>query len=575
MYPAPLTRAKQTQWNGIFAYFCFAVVASSSPLPPKFIKHSNRMLNIADTIRFTARNTDNGLPTCNFRETRSRVMNSMTEGLYIPDVKTFTSAMLNCRDAQHDEVALEIFDFSVNNSQQDPRQDAKIFLCAKPDRIMYGIAIACTMTVYTDSHRAEQLFAACDDAFKLGKSSTHIEEDAAVFAAMIIACDRFGEREKLLDYYMKMKTIPTMRPSPGVINSALRAAAKTEKWAMFSKIESSLAIFGRTLKPDSDRHDDDECDDHDDAKVPLIRIPSINECSSALKSSRSGDDVSMAIYKVSSRSSGSDADRASLIVQLTALLSNRTLVDNAKLRRRVNRLITDLKEGNLIVDQSAIQPTLQLYCTLIEAAGLRKDGRRAFAYFHDLIAKTSRLTPDRQIYRNLIEACNQDSNHPELVETARELLQKATGSLKLEDSGGLIPEAGYFDNRANSVVLIRNGQGLQSAATRKLIAAVKLRSDYRIDITALPEKGQRIASVESAKDLLRLHCEKQALTASLVSNKDFPSLITVNLCLCADCHAYFKAVSAAFSRKLICRDPSILHVFEEGACSCNEHWGGR
>ena len=537
------------------------------------------MLNIADTIRFTARNTDSGLPICNFGETRSRVLNAMKDRLYIPDVKTFTSAMLNCRDAQHDEVALEIFYFSVKNSQQDPQQDAAIDLCAKPDRIMYGIAIACTMTVHADCRRAEQLFAECDSAFKLGKSSTHIEEDAAVFAAMIIACERFGEREKLLNYYTKMKAIPTIRPSPGVINSALRASSKTEKWTMFSKIESSLAIFGRTMMPDDGCHDDDNDnhDDDNDDKTSLIRIPSINECSAALRSSRSGDDVSMAIYKVSSRSSGSEADRAGLIVQLTALLSNRALVDNAKLRRRVNRLISDLKEGNLIVDQSAIQPTVQLYGTLIQAAGLRRDGGLAFTYFHDLIAKRSQLTPNRQLYRNLIEACNQDSNNPNLVETARELLQRATGSLKLEESesGGLVPEAGYFDNVANSVVLVRNGLGLQSAATRKLIAAVKLRSDYRIDITALPEKGQRIASVDSAKDLLRLHCEKQALTAGLVSNKAFPALITVNLCLCADCHAYFKAVSVAYSRKLICRDPSILHVFEGGACSCNEHWGGR
>ena len=560
------------KWKGFLTYFYFAMMEVSSTVPSKLHRHTSRTFNIADTIRFTARNIDTGLPTCNFGEVRSRILNSMKDGWYTPDEKTFTSAMLNCRDAQHDEVALEIFEFSVKKSQLEPQQvnDEKIDLCAKPDRIMYGIAISCTMTVCVDCCMAEQLFAQCNDAFKLGKSSKFIKEDAAVFAAMIIACERFGEREKLLDYYSKMKAILTMRPSPGVLNSALRAASKTEKWAEFAKIESCLAIFGRTMLPD-----DGDLEDGADKSPLMIRIPTLHECSMALKASRNGDDVSLAIFKVSSRSGGSEEDRFDLIDQVTALLSNRELVDNARLRRQVNRLISDLKAGNFIVDRSAIRPSLQLYGTLIQAAGLRKDGGLAFTYFHDLILNKNLLTPDRQLYRNLIEACAQDSSKPELVETARELMQEATGSLKLVDSGGLLPEAGYFDNRVNSVVLVRNGPGSQSADTRKLIAAVKLKSDYRIDITALPEKGQRIASVESAKDLLRLHCEKQALTASLKANKEFPALITVNLCLCSDCHAYFKAVSRAYSRKLMCRDPSMLHVFEGGACSCNEHWGGR
>eukprot|EP01037_Dinobryon_pediforme_P019127 gene19127-19491_t len=507
------------------------------------------------------------------------------ETSYIPDEKTLTSAMLNCRDSGHDEVALEIFDLALKSNLPG---------FVGPDRIMFGIAIACSMSISNDCSKAEELFAICDRKFKLGKSTTHKEEDAAIFAAVIFAYERFGQRDKVLDYFSRVRSISSMKPSAGMINAALRAASKSQQWPLFEEIEGTLALFSRTVIETVSAPDGNSSA----ASPPPVAIPSLKECSSALRACRGGEEVGRAIYKVSSASPGGEEDRVALVTQLTNLLYNPQLVDSAKLRRRVHRLIDSLQGGLTVPDTSAVRPTLQIYTTLIQSAGLRGDGPLAFRYFDDAMSRQE-IPPDRALFRSLIEACSLDPSHPTLVDKARSLLMDASGSLSLvhldsewhpdysesdsdspsykaaAGSGLLQPEAGFFSSCEGRNILVRNGLGMQSAATRKLIAAVKQRSDYRIDITALPERGARMPSIASAKQLLSLHCEKQALAAGLLADKAFPSLITVNLCLCNDCHAFFKAVSLAFASKLSCRDPSRLHVFENGNCSCNEFWGGR
>ena len=50
--------------------------------------------------------------------------------------------------------------------------------------------------------------------------------------------------------------------------------------------------------------------------------------------------------------------------------------------------------------------------------------------------------------------------------------------------------------------------------------------------------------------------------------------ISVNLCMCLDCHGIFKHASDVFACRVICQDPSRTHVFVEGKCSCKDYWPG-
>ena len=48
--------------------------------------------------------------------------------------------------------------------------------------------------------------------------------------------------------------------------------------------------------------------------------------------------------------------------------------------------------------------------------------------------------------------------------------------------------------------------------------------------------------------------------------------IGVNFHMCVDCHAFFKGASQSLGRRIEVREPSVLHRFNEGACSCNDQW---
>ena len=48
--------------------------------------------------------------------------------------------------------------------------------------------------------------------------------------------------------------------------------------------------------------------------------------------------------------------------------------------------------------------------------------------------------------------------------------------------------------------------------------------------------------------------------------------IGVNFHMCVDCHAFFKGASQLLGRRIEVREPSVLHRFNEGVCSCNDQW---
>ncbi|GAB2300712.1 hypothetical protein Dimus_034749 [Dionaea muscipula] len=79
---------------------------------------------------------------------------------------------------------------------------------------------------------------------------------------------------------------------------------------------------------------------------------------------------------------------------------------------------------------------------------------------------------------------------------------------------------------------------------------------------------------ESSKEkLLRHHSEKIAVAFALISlPHGKPIIVKKNLRVCVDCHSALKFISQVVGRKIIVRDNSRFHHFEDGSCSCGDYW---
>ena len=64
--------------------------------------------------------------------------------------------------------------------------------------------------------------------------------------------------------------------------------------------------------------------------------------------------------------------------------------------------------------------------------------------------------------------------------------------------------------------------------------------------------------------------EKQSKDAGLRHSEEIE--VSVNFKMCADCHAFFKGASTLIGRQVIVREPSLMHIFEGGECTCGDRW---
>ena len=406
------------------------------------------------------------------------------------------------------------------------------------------------------------------------------------------------------------------------------------------------------------------------------------------------DDVSFlkAIAQVTAESPDHEGMISLLITKLESMLTTdlvfmQLLADDSRLRRRIKRLIDKLIVGPSVVDDELVVPSLGVYKTMIRGEGMRNNSEMAFRLFREALAMmlddvnyssihgvsnssrvhqhtpadesslntiiTSTYTSNdkKGLYRCLIEACAQAGDQVLLTE-AKLLLhvefegcnsyflqEEAADAVSVHNNDDFEPASTFSFNGQDYVV--KNGPSDYSRVTRKLVSILLNTSSlYRkIDITALPERGLRIPTAV-ARDILSLHCEKQALSGLLQLNSlsgiyiyplffyfiycyiiivvwfayyscstldaslvmqccciclkiiniviiivclfldkpfDRTSLsVRVNLCMCDDCHTFFKAASQLLKVGIKCKDPSGMHLFDtDGVCSCSDHWGGR
>lgn len=75
------------------------------------------------------------------------------------------------------------------------------------------------------------------------------------------------------------------------------------------------------------------------------------------------------------------------------------------------------------------------------------------------------------------------------------------------------------------------------------------------------------------QQFLHHHSERIAIAFALISMPSGkPIIVKKNLRICLDCHSAIKFISKVVGRKIIVRDTSRFHHFEDGSCSCGDYW---
>ncbi|XP_010923157.1 pentatricopeptide repeat-containing protein At2g39620 [Elaeis guineensis] len=91
----------------------------------------------------------------------------------------------------------------------------------------------------------------------------------------------------------------------------------------------------------------------------------------------------------------------------------------------------------------------------------------------------------------------------------------------------------------------------------------------------VPDTSSVLHNVEEEEKLSFLHGHSERLAISFALLNTEPGMtiqIIKNLRVCGDCHTVTKLVSKITNHKIIVRDSSRFHHFEDGICSCKDYW---
>ncbi|KAJ4714949.1 Pentatricopeptide repeat-containing protein [Melia azedarach] len=78
---------------------------------------------------------------------------------------------------------------------------------------------------------------------------------------------------------------------------------------------------------------------------------------------------------------------------------------------------------------------------------------------------------------------------------------------------------------------------------------------------------------EQKEQNLSYHSEKLAVAFGIIATPPGTTIkVFKNLRTCVDCHTAIKFISSIVRRKIIVRDSSRFHCFEDGNCSCGDYW---
>jgi pentatricopeptide repeat protein len=227
-------------------------------------------------------------------------------------------------------------------------------------------------------------------------------------------------------------------------------------------------------------------------------------------------------------------------------------------KERALELLSEMRERGL-------EPNIATYTAVMQVLVAAGNIDESFVLLQEVEAAGLAADPEAYtMHRSLLVACQfaGDADRVKLVKVLMELhgVSRGTRAVASAVIDGRLSE---FSNDMSD--------SQRDAALLEFCTDVSLSSPYEVQFSALPIGFLESSTKAQQKKSLRHHAEKKALAEILRRGCDSLE-IGVNFHMCIDCHEFFKGASQSLGRRIEVREPSVLHRFSEGACSCNDQW---
>lgn len=256
-----------------------------------------------------------------------------------------------------------------------------------------------------------------------------------------------------------------------------------------------------------------------------------------------------------------------------------------------------VKEGfyylNQLMKNFKIEPGLEHYTCMIALlcrVGMLDDAEK--------FMKTTQVKWDVVAWRTLLNACHVHRNYALGRRIAESVLQMDPSDV---GTYTLLSNMYAKARRWDGVVTIRKLMRERSIKKEPGVSWLEIRNNIHVFLSEgsnHPESVQiynkvqqllalikplgyvpNITSVlhdvedEQKEGYLSYHSEKLALAYGLMKiPSPAPIRIIKNLRMCDDCHTAVKLISKATNRLIIVRDANRFHHFQDGSCTCADHW---
>ncbi|KAK6249967.1 hypothetical protein SCA6_003972 [Theobroma cacao] len=241
-----------------------------------------------------------------------------------------------------------------------------------------------------------------------------------------------------------------------------------------------------------------------------------------------------------------------------------------------------------------IEPKIEHYGCMVDLYGRAGYVQKAY----DFVCQMP-VSPNAIIWRTLLGACSIHGN-VELAEQVKERLSE----LEPNDSGDIVLLSNIYAvaGKWKDVATVRRSMTAQkikktpgwsmievdrtmysfvAGEKSKKTTAEAYEKLKEIMLTLRVEGGYvpEVASVfhdveeEEKEDSVFKHSEKLAVAfgiSRLCKGRDIR--IVKNLRICRDCHTVMKLISKVYGLKVVVRDRSRFHMFNDGSCSCKDYW---
>lgn len=240
-----------------------------------------------------------------------------------------------------------------------------------------------------------------------------------------------------------------------------------------------------------------------------------------------------------------------------------------------------------------VTPNLHHYGCMVDLLG--RAGLLHEAY--ELI-RSMRIKPDAIMWRTLLGGCRKHGNVVLGERVVEHLVE-----LKAELGGDYILLLNMYSSSGNSdkVAELRKMMKDRGIQTTPVSSSIELngevheflandfshpRSKETYEMLAEINQQLRIAGyvAEITSELhntgsevepytFSYHSEKLAIAFGILSTPPGTTIrVAKDLRICMDCHNFSKILSAVYNRRVVIRDRSRFHHFQDGRCSCNDYW---